>query len=536
MTSIEFPSGVYVTAPISKEFSEILTFAALQFVANLHREFNSARIALLVKRGQRQASIHAGELPEFLPSTLRIRQAADWVVAPPPPDLEKRWVEITGPTDRKMMINALNSGANVFMADFEDANSPTWQNIIEGQINLRDAIDGIIEYVGPEGKHYKLGKQPAVLMVRPRGWHMWEKHVLIDDVPISASLFDFGLYIFHNASRLIEKDSGPYFYLPKIESHLEARLWNDVFLRAQELLGLSSGAIRATVLIETIMAAFEMEEILFELREHSAGLNAGRWDYMFSIIKKFRNQPDFFFPDRGQVTMIAPFMLAYTELLVRTCHKRGAHAIGGMAAYIPSRKDPLINDIALSKVREDKLRESRDGFDGTWVAHPDLVPIAMGVFEEFLGPQSHQKDRLREEVHVTAGELLDFRLPGTEITEAGLRLNINVALQYIESWLQGSGAVAIFNLMEDTATAEISRAQVWQWMHSPIAALNDGRKITTALFHTLLPEELEKIKNLFGEVRYQSGKFDLAAQIFDQLVTNNQFIDFLTSVTYPYLD
>ncbi len=434
---------------------------------NWNEIFGERRRDLLRKRAERQTYIEAGFLPDFLPETRGIREDATWKVAPTPPDLQKRWVEITGPTERKMMINALNSGASVFMADFEDANSHTWQNLIEGHINLRDAIDGTISFTSPEGKQYALNPRTAVLMVRPRGWHLDEKHVQVDGRPVTAAFFDFGLAFFHNARRLIDKGTGPYYYLPKMESHLEARLWNDVFNFAQDELGIPRGTIRATVLIETILAAFEMEEILYELRDHSAGLNAGRWDYMFSIIKKFRSKPGFLLPDRVQVTMTVPFMRAYTELLVKTCHKRGAHAIGGMAAYIPSRKDAEANQLALDKVTEDKERESRDGFDGTWVAHPDLVPVAMQVFEKVLGDKPHQKERMREEVNTSAKELQDFRVPGGEITEKGLRLNINVALQYIESWLRGTGAVAIYNLMEDTATAEISRAQVWQWVHSP---------------------------------------------------------------------
>jgi malate synthase len=435
-----------------------------------------------------------------------------------------------------MMINAMNSGASVFMADFEDANSQTWMNLIEGHINLRDAIDRTITFTSPEGKKYSLNPTTAVLLVRPRGWHLDEKHVLVDGKPVTAAFFDFGLAFFHNARKLIEKGTGPYYYLPKMESHLEARLWNDVFNLAQDELGIPRGTIRATVLIETILAAFEMEEILYELRDHSAGLNAGRWDYMFSIIKKFRNMPGFLLPDRAQVTMTVPFMRAYTKLLVKTCHQRGAHAIGGMAAYIPSRKDPEANQMALAKVTEDKVRESGDGFDGTWVAHPDLVPVAMQVFAKVLGDRPHQKDRLRQEVNTSASDLLDFRIPGGEITEKGLRLNINVAIQYIESWLRGTGAAAIYNLMEDTATAEISRAQVWQWVHSPQAYVSDGRKVTKEMFSQMVPEEMEKIKALFGEKLYSSGKFELARQIFGPLVLDDQFTEFFTLSAYQYLE
>ncbi len=528
--------GVKVLGPIPAEYAEILTPEALNFVTRLDREFGERRRQLLMRREERQAEIDSGHLPDFLASTAAIRQDPSWNVAVTPPDLQKRRVEITGPTDRKMMINALNSGASIFMADFEDANSPTWNNMVEGQINLRDAIDRTISFTNQDGKRYQLKENIAVLMVRPRGWHLEEKHVLVDGKPVSGSLFDFGLYFFHNARRLMSKGSGPYFYLPKLESHLEARLWNDVFNLAQDELNIPRGTIRATVLIETILAAFEMEEILYELREHSAGLNAGRWDYMFSIIKKFRNQPNFLLPDRVQITMTVPFMRAYTELLVKTCHQRGAHAIGGMAAYIPSRKDPEVNEIALNKVREDKLRESADGFDGTWVAHPDLVPTAMEVFDQALGEKPHQKERLKEEVQVSAADLMDFRVPGGKITEAGLRLNINVALQYLASWLNGTAAVAIYNLMEDAATAEISRAQVWQWLHQPLAQLEDDRQITKELVRQMIPEELDKIYTMLGDKLYSSENFQLASQIFDQLSTSDQFIPFLTLAAYHYLD
>jgi malate synthase len=533
---VQLPPGVEVAAPVPAAYETVLTPAALAFVAKLHREFNPRRLALLQRRAERQAALDAGQLPAFLPETAAIRADPTWQVAPTPADLQVRHVEITGPTDRKMLINALNSGADVFMADFEDANSPTWANMVEGQINLGDAITRQIDFTSPEGKAYRLNEKVAVLMVRPRGWHLPEKHLLVDGEAVSGALCDFGLFFFHNARRLLARGSGPYFYLPKLENHLEARLWNDVFNLAQDELGIPRGTIRATVLIETILAAFEMEEILYELRDHAAGLNAGRWDYMFSIIKKFRSRPDFIFPDRAQVTMTVPFMRAYTNLLVQTCHKRGAHAMGGMAAYIPNRKNPEINEIALTKVRDDKLRESGDGFDGTWVAHPDLVPVAMQVFRRALGDKPHQKDRRREDVHVQGPELIDFRIPSGEITEVGLRTNISVALMYIESWLRGVGAVAIYNLMEDAATAEISRAQVWQWITSPLGRLADGRKVTQELYRSLLPEELEKIKALYGEKAFATGKFDLATQIFDQLVTAERFIEFLTPLAYEYLD
>ncbi len=432
------------------------------------------------------------------------------------------------------MINALNSGADVFMADFEDSNSPTWANMVQGHINLRDAIDRTISFSSAE-KEYRLSDKIATLMVRPRGWHLEERHALIDDQPISAALFDFGLFFFHNARRLIEKGTAPYLYLPKLESHLEARLWNDVFVFAQDELKIPRGTLRVTVLIETILAAFEMEEILYELRDHITALNAGRWDYIFSIIKKFRHRADFVFPDRAQVTMTVPFMRAYTLLLVKTCHRRGAHAIGGMAAFIPSRKDPQVNEVALRKVREDKLRESGDGFDGTWVAHPDLVPVAQQVFDDALGDQPHQKERLREDVQVSAKDLIDFRVPGGAITEAGLRTNINVGLQYIESWLRGTGAAGIFNLMEDAATAEISRAQVWQWLHRG-AALADGRTVTLELYQHLLSEELAEIKKLVGAENFAASKFETTAQIFNRLTTDTEFVEFLTLIAYGYLD
>jgi malate synthase len=533
-SSTLFPDGVRIKS--QAEYSQVLSPQALTFLAGLQREFGSRRLALLDARHERQLRIDSGEKPDFLPSTRSIREDPTWKVAPTPSDLQKRLVEITGPTDRKMLINALNSGASMFMADFEDANSPTFSNMVEGQLNLQLAIDHTITYTSPEGKFYQLNDQVATLLVRPRGWHLDEKHVLVDDHPMSGSLFDFGLFFFHNAHRLISKGSGPYFYLPKMESHLEARLWNDVFNYSQDVLGITRGTIRATALIETILAAFEMEEILYELRDHSAGLNAGRWDYIFSVIKKFRNWPSFLLPDRSQITMTVPFMRAYTELLVKTCHKRGAHAMGGMAAYIPSRKDPEVNEIALSKVREDKLREVNDGFDGTWVAHPDLVPVAMDIFSKMLGDKPHQKDRLRSEVNASADDLLNFNVPGGQITEKGLRLNINVAILYIESWLRGTGAAAIYNLMEDTATAEISRAQIWQWVNHLKAALSDGRKITREMVHNMIPEELAKIKELVGDYQYNTGKFEIARDIFECFATCEEFEEFLTLPAYSKLD
>ncbi len=501
----------------------ILTPQALAFVESLHRTFNPTRELLLQRRAERVQRLTAGENPTFLPETTWIRESA-WQVAPTPPDLQNRRVEITGPVERKMMINAFNSGAKMFMADLEDANSPTWENQVQGQLNLMDAVRKTIEFANPDGRQYKLNEQIATLLVRPRGWHMTEKHVLIDGQPISASLFDFGLYFFHNAKALLARGSGPYFYLPKMESHREAKLWNDVFNFAQDTFEVARGSVRATVLIETILGAFEMEEILYELRDHSAGLNAGRWDYIFSCIKKFHDRANFMLPDRTQVTMTVPFMRAYTELLVRTCHKRGAHAMGGMAAFIPSRKDAAVNDTALKNVRADKERESNDGFDGTWVAHPDLVPTAMACFDAKLGDKPHQKDRLREEVDGTIKpeQLIDFNIPGGKITENGVRNNISVGIQYIESWLRGNGAAAINNLMEDAATAEISRSQVWVWLHKA-APLDDGRTVTVALYEQLRDEEMAKLGGA-GQ-----GRFGEAVALMDKLVKADAYEEFLTT-------
>jgi malate synthase len=515
----------------SERFKAILTKEALDFVASLHREFLGRRKALLHKRIARQAALDAGELPNFLEETRKIRES-DWTVASIPKDLEDRRVEITGPPDRKMVINALNSGSKVFMADFEDSNSPTWENNIEGQINLRDAVDGSIRFVKPDGKVYELGKQVATLMVRPRGWHLSEKHVEVDGEPISASLFDFGLFLFHNARKLLEKGSGPYFYLPKLESHLEARLWNDVFNMAQDMLGVPRGSIRATVLIETITAVFEMDEILYELREHSAGLNCGRWDYIFSFIKRFRRRPDFVLPDRAQVTMTTHFMHSYSLLAIKTCHRRAAHAMGGMAAQIPIKGDPEANENALGKVRADKEREARDGHDGTWVAHPGLVPIALEIFNREM-PKPNQIDRRRDDVQVTRDDLL--RVPEGRITEEGLRVNIDVGIQYLEAWLGGNGCVPIYNLMEDAATSEISRTQVWQWIQHPGGVLEDGRKITVDLCRQLIPEELEKIKGMVGDERYRSGHYELASELFERLATSDELGEFLTLAAYEHL-
>src|SRR5579884_1530591 len=519
--------GVRVLGETRPGDGEILTPEARRFVATLHRAFNPRREGLLQRRAERQARLSAGEPLGFLPETRAVREG-EWRVAPAPDDLNDRRVEITGPCDRKMMINALNSGAKVFMSDLEDASSPTWRSVVEGQRNLRDAVRRTISFQNPDGREYRLNEQTATLLLRPRGWHLVERHVAVDGEPVSGSLFDFGLYFFHNARELLARGTGPYFYLPKMESHLEARLWNDVFNAAQDALAIPRGTIRATVLIETIWAAFEMEEILYELREHAAGLNAGRWDYIFSSIKTFRDRPDVLFPDRAQVTMTVPFMRAYTELLVRTCHKRGAHAIGGMAAFIPTRRDPVANELAFAKVREDKEREAGDGFDGTWVAHPGLVPVATDVFDRIMGDQPNQKGRLREDVHVAGGQLTDFRIPGGTITDAGVRLNVSVALQYINSWLQGTGAVAIFNLMEDAATAEISRAQLWQWIQRG-AATDDGRAITRDRYAQVRAEELAKLGGT------AAGRYGDAAAILDRLVLADEFVPFLTIPAYAEL-
>jgi malate synthase len=529
-------SSIQILGSISPAYAEILAPPVLDFLVKLHREFDSARGALLKRRSERQAEIDAGALPDFPPETAAIRES-EWQVNPIPADLQDRRVEITGPVERKMIINALNSGARVFMADFEDSLTPTWDNVIQGQSNLKEAVRRTLELTSPEGKSYKLKDEIATLVVRPRGWHLLEKHVFVDGQPISASLFDFGLYFFHNASELIERGSGPYFYLPKLEGHLEARLWNHVFEYAQDALRLNRGTIKATVLIETFLAAFEMDEILYELREHASGLNAGRWDYIFSLIKKNRRRSDINLPDRAQITMTVPFMRAYTELLVKTCHHRGAHAIGGMAAFIPSRRDAQVNETALAKVREDKVREASDGFDGTWVAHPDLVPVAMEAFDAALKDRPHQKGRLREEVNVSAEDLRNIHVPGGTITGAGVRNNISVAMQYLESWLLGTGAVAIFNLMEDAATAEISRAQLWQWIHhkarldvaSDSGDLDSKVLITAELYKEFQTEELSKLEKGAGR------KYAEATEILDRLVLNEDFIDFLTLPAYNYL-
>ncbi len=524
--------GIEVRGPVTPEFAEILTPEALRFVATLSRMANTRRDKLLSRRVERQKEFDAGKLPDFREETRHVREG-NWKIAPIPADLQDRRVEITGPVDRKMIINALNSGAKMFMADFEDSHSPTWEGTLEGQINLRDAVKRTIAFTSPEGKSYKLNEKTATLLVRPRGWHLDEKHLYIDGRPAPGGIFDFALYFFHNAKELIARGSGPYFYCPKMESHLEARLWNDVFCLAQEELGLPRGTIKATVLIETIPAAFEMDEILFELRDHSAGLNCGRWDYIFSCIKRFKNHPERVFPDRAQVTMATHFMHSYSLLAIKTCHRRGAHAIGGMAAQIPIKGDPAANEAALAKVRADKKREANDGHDGTWVAHPGLVPIAMEEFDAVM-KTPNQIDRQRDDVNVTAEDLL--KMPEGQITEQGLRVNASVGIQYMEAWLRGMGCVPLYNLMEDAATAEISRAQVWQWIHNPRGVLNDGRKVTLELFREITAQELEKIRKEVGEERFANGKYDLAARLFDNIIANDELEEFLTLRAYDYLD
>ncbi len=526
------PAGIEVLGDAAPQFAAILTPPALAFVAKLGRKFEGRRRELMQLRARRQAEFDAGGLPDFLPETQHIRDT-EWSVAPAPRDLQDRRVEITGPTDRKLVINALNCGANVFMADFEDSNTPTWENMIDGQINLRDAVNRSIEYVSPEGRHYRLNERTATLLVRPRGWHLAEKHVRVDGAPVSGAIFDFALYFFHNAKNLLARGSGPYFYLPKMESHLEARLWNDIFIAAQRELGVPVGTIKATALIETILAAFEMDEILHELRDHSAGLNIGRWDYIFSCIKKFRSNRDFCLADRARVTMTAPFMRDYALLLVKTCHRRNTFAMGGMAAQIPIKNDPAANEAALERVRADKVREATDGCDGTWVAHPGLVEIARTVFDQYM-PTPNQIHKKRDDVRVTARELLDFR-PEAPITESGLRNNISVGIQYIGAWLAGNGCVPVYNLMEDAATAEISRSQLWQWIRSPKGVLEDGRKVTRELVRKLLPEELAKVKTLIGEEAWQAGQYEEAARLFDEITTGDDYVEFLTLPGYDWL-
>jgi malate synthase len=530
--STPLDKGIAVNGRVAPEFGQILTAEALGFVAALHRQFEARRQALLGKRAARQREFDAGKLPDFLSATKEVRDSA-WTIAAQPKDMLDRRVEITGPTDRKMVINALNSGASTFMADFEDANCPTWFNMIDGQVNLRDAVRRTISFQQGD-KRYALNEKPAVLIPRPRGWHLNEKHVTVDGKPVSGGIFDFALFFFHNAKELLKRGSGPYFYLPKLESHLEARLWNDVFKAAQDALQVPQGSIKATVLIETVLAAFEMDEILYELKDHSAGLNIGRWDYIFSCIKKFRSNHDFCLADRSQVTMTAPFLRAYALLLVKTCHRRGAPAMGGMAAQIPIKNDPAANDAALEKVRQDKLREVTDGCDGTWVAHPGLVPVAKEVFDQHM-PKANQYDKQRPDVNVTAKDLLDFR-PETPITEAGMRNNISVGIQYLGAWLGGNGCVPVFNLMEDAATAEISRSQIWQWIRSEKGKLDDGRRVTKSLFRHLLAEELPKVRQYVGEEAWAAGNFSESAALFEKITAEDTYVEFLTLPAYEQID
>jgi malate synthase len=525
---VNVTNGVSLTAEVPEHAAHVFSDEALEFVADLHREFNSRRLELLDLRAQRVARIPTSFGLDFLPETKPIRDG-DWRVAPASAGLIDRRVEITGPTDRKMMINALNSGAKVFMADLEDANSPTWSNVIEGQINLYDAVRREIRFEQDDGKVYELEPIIATLVVRPRGWHLHERHIEVDSEPASASLVDFGLTFFNNAAEQTMRGLGPYFYIPKLESHLEARLWNEVFIWAQDRIGMPQGTIRATVLIETIFAAFEMDEILYELRDHAAGLNAGRWDYIFSLIKTFSHSANHVLPDRAQVTMAVPFMKAYADLLVKTCHQRGAHAIGGMAAFIPTRKDPEFNELAFTRVREDKQREANAGFDGTWVAHPGLVAVAEAEFNAVLGDKPNQTDRQRTDIEPSATTLHDTTVPGGRITEAGLRTNISVAIQYIDNWLRGIGAAAIYNLMEDAATAEISRAQIWQWIRQNVRT-DDGEPITIERYRALRDEEVAKLDSPKGN-RYAD-----AVEILDTLIESEEFIPFLTIPAYEYLN
>jgi malate synthase len=533
MSHSSYGPGIEVTGRVTPEFAEILTSEALGFAARLQRTFGARRADLLARRAARQAEFDAGKFPDFLPETRGVRES-QWTCASVPADIQDRRVEITGPVDRKMIINALNSGASVFMADFEDANTPRWDNNLQGHLNLRDAIRRRIDYVSPDGKAYKLAERTAVLFVRPRGWHLPEKHVRVDGAPMSGGIFDFALYFFHNAKELVARGSGPYFYLPKLESHLEARLWNDIFVMAQDELRIARGTIKATVLIETILAAFEMDEILHELREHSAGLNAGRWDYIFSCIKKFRSNRDFCLADRVLVSMTTHFMKSYAQLLIRTCHRRNIHAMGGMAAQIPVKNDERANAEAFAKVKQDKEREATYGHDGTWVAHPGLVPVALEAFNRLMPTPNQIAQKKREDVRVAAADLLKFE-PEQPITEKGLRLNINVAIQYIGAWLAGQGAVPIFNLMEDAATAEISRSQVWQWIRSPKGKLDDGRKVTRELVNAMIPEEMAKIREHLGPA-FSEGRYDEAAQIFAGLVNDDAFVEFLTLPAYERID
>lgn len=525
--SLTIPAGMQITGEIKPGYENILVPEALALVAQLARAFAPRRQELLAARAERARRLDAGERPDFLPQTAHIRDG-DWRIAPIPPALACRRVEITGPVERKMVINALNSGADSYMTDFEDSNTPNWDNQIQGQVNLFDAVRKTIS-LEQNGKSYQLGDKVATLIVRPRGWHLDEKHVLVDGQRVSGGIVDFALFMFHNAKELLARGAGPYFYLPKLESHLEARLWNDVFVMTQDALGLPQGTIKATVLIETILAAFEMDEILYELREHSAGLNAGRWDYIFSCIKKFKLDRDFCLADRAKVTMTAPFMRAYALLLLKTCHRRGAPAIGGMSALIPIKNDPEKNEIAMGGVRTDKARDATDGYDGGWVAHPGLVGLAMEEFTKVLGDKPNQFEKQRPDVEVTAAQLLDFQ-PETPITEAGLRYNINVGIHYLGAWLAGNGCVPIHNLMEDAATAEISRSQVWQWIRSPKGVLEDGRKVTADMVREMIPEELEKVKVVAADGTHAS--YERAAVIFEEMSTSDDFAEFLTLPLY----
>jgi len=532
MNAAHSDSIIGITGPMHPGYDDILTTGALNFVAGLHRRFNDRRLELLQQRQKRQEQIDQGILPDFLADTRAIREK-EWKIEPVPDDLQDRRVEITGPVDRKMIINAMNSGASTFMADFEDSHAPTWEGTIQGQINLIDTVAGTISFTSPEGKHYRLNDQTAVLIVRPRGWHLEEKHVHVDGKPISGSIFDFGLFFYHNASKLLAKGSGPYFYLPKLESHLEARLWNDIFVQAQEMLDIPRGSIKATVLIEAILAAFETDEILYELRDHAAGLNCGRWDYIFSFIKRFRKVPGYIFPDRSQITMTRHCMQSYALRVIQSCHRRGAHAMGGMAAQIPIKDDTHANAVALGKVREDKIREAQNGHDGTWVAHPGLVAIAREEFDKAM-PSANQVDRLREDITVTARDLL--KLPRGTITEAGLRTNIRVGIQYMAHWLSGNGCVPLYHLMEDAATAEISRAQVWQWVHHPEGKLDDGRNITMEMVRPVIAEEMGHIQNEVGADLFRSIRYESAGRLFEEIIANPEFEEFLTLKAYEHLD
>jgi malate synthase len=528
---LDLPRGCQITGPVRPEFAEVLTRPALEFVCGLAREFGTRVTELLARRDSRQAEIDAGQRPDFLAATRAIRES-DWSVTRIPADLTDRRVEITGPTDRKMIINALNSGAKVFMADCEDSLTPTWDNVVQGQVNLRDAVAGTISLTSG-GKDYRLNPKVATLIVRPRGWHLYEKHVLVDHKPVPGAFVDFGLYLFHNHAALAKRGTGPYFYLPKTESHLESRLWADVFRHAERTLGLAPQTIKVTVLIETILAAFEMDEILYELRDYIVGLNCGRWDYIFSFIKKFNRYPEFVLPDRGQVTMTTHFLRSYSKLLIKTCHRRGAFAMGGMAAQIPIKNDPAANEAALAKVRADKEREAGDGHDGTWVAHPALVPVAMEIFDRYM-PTPNQLHRRLEDVHVTASDLL--AVPAGTITEAGLRNNVNVSIQYMAAWLGGNGCVPIHNLMEDAATAEIARSQIWQWIRHPKGVLDDGRRVTEAMVRQISQEELARLRNELGEAAFAAGNFTRAAALLDSITTSPVFDTFLTLPAYRAID